>query len=60
MTIGSILTRKQLRPARLTNQNIADLMLQADRDRRAALARGEHTEAALFDLELDKLEGMLQ
>lgn len=40
---------------RLTPQQIADLALSADRDRRAALARGDAERAAELDAELDRL-----
>lgn len=44
---------------RMTTQNIADLMLKADRDRRDALRSGNHELAAECDAELDKLQGLL-
>lgn len=39
----------------MTSQRIADLALVADRERRLALARGDHSRAAAHDSELERL-----
>lgn len=43
----------------LTSQAIADLALKADQDRRAALKRGDVTEAAELDAEVEALTRLL-
>lgn len=61
MPVGAILTRPhpaQFTPG-LTNQTIADFMLQADRDRRAALRNGDAERAAELDAEMTALASAL-
>lgn len=43
----------------LTHQQLADLMLSADRERRRLLRAGEPARAALYATELDLLAGQL-
>lgn len=61
MSIGAILTRPH--PAgnrpRVTNQNVADMMLEADQRRRAAKRRGDHMAAAELQREIDLLASAL-
>lgn len=41
--------------ARLTSQQIADMMLSEERARRAAFRRGDYHQARLHELEVDRL-----
>lgn len=61
MTLGNILTRPHLAGVapRLTNQNIADFMLEADRARRAAQKAGDEERVFELDHELDDLAAAL-
>lgn len=44
---------------KLTNQQIANFMLDADRDRRAAMRRGDYAKAAELQREVEKLSEIL-
>lgn len=45
---------------KLTSQQIADFMLAADRDRRAALKRNDVSAAVTAQIETDKLAKLLE
>ena len=61
MSLGSIIARKQPTHAkpRMTSQQIADLMLQQDWERRQAVRRGDIARASECAAELDQLERLL-
>jgi len=48
-----------LRPMKLTSQQIADFMLQSDRERRAAQRKGDYQAAASADREVVALAKLL-
>lgn len=55
-SLAEIATRPQpVNTGRLTNQNVADLMLEMDQRLRAAMRRGDHVEAIKIETELDLL-----
>ena len=57
MTIADVLIRPG--SPRLTNQQVADLMLTADQDRRRFTREGRFVEAREMAIELDKLQALL-
>lgn len=56
MPVSDILA---LKVAKLTNQQIADMMLSEDRLARSAAKRGDHASARKHRAEVDKLAGVL-
>lgn len=56
MPVSDILT---LKVARLTNQQIADMMLSEDRLARSAAKRGDYAKAREHRAEVDKLSSVL-